>query len=262
VSALLEQARRGETLIDSGLVDIHAHLGVGHFALPEHAAAGMVAAMDRVGVDVTMCAALGCFQGGPKAGNDEVASAIAVFPGRIEGYVVAWPTSAEAVEQEMLTRVAQGFKGLKLHSGNGFPYTDEAYAPAWRVADRHHMPVLLHTWGEEEVFDQVRELAESYPRTAILLGHAGCVNLDGYISLAATVPNVWMELCLSRAPRGMVERLVDAVGVDRVVWGTDAVFLSMTQQLGKVIGARLSEEDKLKILGGNSRRLLGRVKPG
>ena len=70
---------------------------------------------------------------------------------------------------------------------------------------------------------------------------------------------LYLELCFSRAPYGMVEYLVGEVGADKVLWGSDAVYLSTTQQIGKVLGARISDEDKVKVLSRNARRLLGKV---
>ena len=61
---------------------------------------------------------------------------------------------------------------------------------------------------------------------------------------------------LFRSPRGVVRRLVDAVGAERITWGSDMVFFNIAHQLGKVLGADLSAEDQKKILGGNARRIL------
>ncbi|KKK49641.1 hypothetical protein LCGC14_3133040, partial [marine sediment metagenome] len=56
------------------------------------------------------------------------------------------------------------------------------------------------------------------------------------------------------------EQLVAEAGAENVVWGSDAIFLSQAQQIGRVIGARISDEDKKTVLSGNARRLLGRIR--
>jgi predicted TIM-barrel fold metal-dependent hydrolase len=159
----------------------------------------------------------------------------------------------------MELRVSQGFVGIKLHNANGFRYTDEGYAPALAIADERRMPVLLHTWGDAPTFDDVRVLAPRYPNIAWLLGHAGVLAEETYIALARECPNVYLDPTMSRTPRGLWERLVAAVGAEKLTWGSDAIFYSMTPHPGKVAGAKIPEEAKRQILGGNARRLLGRI---
>ena len=99
------------------------------------------------------------------------------------------------------------------------------------------MPVLLHTWGEERDAVAVRDLAPKYPDAAFLLAHSGAGNAGtGFVALTKEFPNVYLELAYSMGPRGLVEKLVAQAGVDRVIWGSDCYFFSMTQQVGKVLG--------------------------
>ena len=74
---------------------------------------------------------------------------------------------------------------------------------------------------------------------------------------AREYPTVWVELCLSSCPRGLVEHLVAAGLEDKVVWGSDAVFLDQASQLGRVLFAQIPVATKRKILGLNARRALG-----
>ncbi|NIA22257.1 MAG: amidohydrolase family protein [Anaerolineaceae bacterium] len=81
-----------------------------------------------------------------------------------------------------------------------------------------------------------------------------------YCRLACDHQNVHLDLCLSLSPRRLVERLVEGAGIERIVWGSDALFINMAHQIGKVLGARLSDEQKRAILGGNARRILKRIR--
>jgi len=56
-----------------------------------------------------------------------------------------------------------------------------------------------------------------------------------------------------------VEYLVDGAGIDRVVFGSDCYFYSFTQQLGKIMGAKLDDAAKQQLLRGNAARILGRI---
>jgi len=260
MTTLLERARRGEPLTNAGIIDLHGHLGRVDFPRPDSTADAMVEVMDRVGIESVVVSHTRCLYDRPDFGNEEVLAAMQAHPGRILGYVVVHPRSAEWVATEMTRRVEQGFVGLKLHNANGFPYTDPAYEPAIGIANERRMPVLLHTWGDEACMSQVRALAQEFPEISLLLAHAGAANEEGYVQVAGEFENVYLDVCYSLGPRGLVERLVAGAGIDKVVFGTDGIFMSITQQIGKVLGARLSEEDKRKILSENARRILGRIK--
>ncbi len=260
MSELLARARRGEPLTGADIIDMHGHLGRWQFAIPDTSAEGLVATMDRLGVRTVVCSHMSCMHGRVARGNRAVARAVRDHPGRIEGYATLWPSSPGDVRTEALRCFEAGFVGVKLHNINGFDYTDEAYAPALAEADARRMPVLLHTWGKQEEFRQVRQLSETYPQTSILLAHAAASSKDEYVRVARDCPNVYLDTCLSAAPRGLIAELAAGAGAGKLVWGSDAVFLSMPQQLGRVLAADIAEPDRLAILSGNARRILGRVR--
>ena len=58
--------------------------------------------------------------------------------------------------------------------------------------------------------------------------------------------------------RGMIEFLVEQVGADKVLYGSDFPMRDPAPQLGWVCYAKIPVEDKKKILAGNIRRLLER----
>jgi predicted TIM-barrel fold metal-dependent hydrolase len=257
MSTLLERGRLGLSLEDLDVVDIHGHLGRSPFAVPDVSAASLVAAMDRVGVATAVVSHLHCVCGGPSTANDEVLEAIEAFPGRIEGYVRLWPSSADEVRRETERFLDRGFVGVKLHNSSGFAYTDPALEPALAIADERRIPVLLHTYGNKDELEQARTLAGRYPHARFLLAHAGVNNSeDRYGELARGLENVYLDLCTSGTPRGSVVRLVEAAGVAKVMWGSDATFLNLGHQIGKVLGADLDEEVKRRLLSTNARAFL------
>ncbi len=106
--------------------------------------------------------------------------------------------------------------------------------------------------------DQVGEIARRYPDATILLAHLRTMNEAGYYRIAREHPNVFVDTVGSSAARGLVERGVAAIGADKIVWGSDAYCYGLPQQIGKVLGAKISDEDKVKILSGNAQRILAR----
>jgi len=252
-------ALRGRPLAIPGLTDLHAHLGRPGMAVPDCSAAGLVRVMDRIGVERAVCSPISCLTTCLRPGNRLLLTAMRDFPGRLLGYAALRPWSIEAVRDEARWALDAGFAGFKLFNA-GFSYRHPALEPAYRLAHERRRPLLFHTWGEQDVLDDVAAVARDFPGASVIVAHAGCSNEAGYIALARSAPNVFLDTVLSRVPRGLVERLVAAVGAERVVWGSDAVFISMTQQIGRVLGTALDDEAMRLILAGNAARLLGAMR--
>jgi hypothetical protein len=256
---LLEYGRTGQRLPIPDIIDMHGHLGRFAYAVPHLDPLRVVAAMDRTGVRSTVCSHIECCLGAdPARGNDEVLAAMRAFPGRIFGYIGIWPWGEEQVRAEVERCLEAGFVGIKLANYQGFAYTHASYLPAYEVAAERRLPVLFHTWGGAQDFAQIAEIAERYPEASFLLAHAGSANEGEYIRMAREHPNVFLDTALSFSPRGCVERLVAGAGVEKVVWGSDVYCFSQTQQIGKVLGAKIPDKAKSQILSGNARRLLER----
>jgi len=260
VSTLLERWRRGENLSDLDIVDIHGHIGRADFAIPDTAASSLVHVMDHIGVAASVISHIRCLSDATEHGNHVTLEAIKRFPGRLFGYCILWPASADIVRTETELCVNNGFSGIKLHSANGFSYDDPAYEPALKIADELHMPVLLHTWGEVDMFRQVRLISGKYPNLNIVMGHSGCLSKDEYCKTARELDNVYLDLCLSRTPLRYVKSMIEGAGEGKVLWGSDGLFINMAHQLGKVMGADLSDGVKRKILSSNARRLLADIR--
>jgi uncharacterized protein len=253
----------GQPLAGVDVVDLHGHLGRSLVPSGDVSLATKIQVMDRLGVACAVVSHTQCMSWDVAAGNEIVRQAMREFPGRILGYLVLWPGDPLAVRRETELRLDQGFVGIKLHNANGFRYTDTGYEPSLALANERSLPILLHTWGDlygDPTLDDVRTLATRYPNAAFLLAHAGVCSEDKYVAIARDFPNVYLDPTMSRTPRGLWERLVAAVGPEKLVWGSDAPFFSMTPHLGKVAGAQIPDEAKRLILGGNARRLLSRAR--
>ena len=56
---------------------------------------------------------------------------------------------------------------------------------------------------------------------------------------------------------GMLRRLVDEVGADRILFGSDFPICNPFCYVASVLGEELSDEERAQIFSGNARRLLG-----
>ena len=54
----------------------------------------------------------------------------------------------------------------------------------------------------------------------------------------------------------MIEQFVREVGADRILFGSDMPFVNANAQIGKILYAKIPDEDKRKILGLNMAELI------
>lgn len=258
MSALLQQALAGKPL-ECEVIDMHAHLGRYAFAIPDMDPQSVLDSMDRIGISKTIFSHMRVMSSDTEWGNAEMLEYIRSCPDRILGYVGLYPIGAELLPKRVEHWLDQGFTGIKIHNGNGHNYLHPDYDGAYAIAHERRLPILFHTWGGPE-HDELRAINEKYPDAVLIAAHAGCNNNDSYIALGRDHENIYIDTVFSRAPRGMVKHLVEGAGADKVLWGSDVLFFSNTQQLGVVLGADISDEDKIKLLSGNMQHVLGRIR--
>lgn len=253
---LLERARSGESLSGVFVFDAHQHLGGWHqFHMPVSDAAGALRIMDRIGIDAA-CTSATVAALGPEfhRGNDTVIAAVRRHPGRFFGYIVVNPNDPEGAAVEVERCAKEGLRAIKIHSYHGKSYDAAEYRSAYEIANSRGWPVLAHTWGGDDLV-LIDRLAEEYPGITWLLGHAGATDPEGYCKLSRRRDNVFLETSSSACDWNLIETLVAGAGAEKLLFGSDMVFLTATQQIGNILFARISDREKELILGLNARHV-------
>lgn len=247
--------------------DVHAHLiGVRGGTLEERLDR-LLDCADRVGV-ARICLFMGTRENSFdlsaeefRRDNDEVLRAIGRFPGRVFGFVYLNPRHTRACLDEINRCVRDGpMVGVKLLAA--LHCNDPALDPIVELAERLKAPVLQHTWlkitgnlpGESTPME-LAELAARHPRATLICAHSGGDWETGLRALRPH-PHVYADLSGGDPASGFTEMAVRELGAGRVLYGSDIGGRSFSSQLGKVLGAGISEEDKRLVLGGNLERLL------
>ena len=155
-----------------------------------------------------------------------------------------------------------GMRGFKIHpSLHGYPADGENLRPMWEYANEKGLPVLSHTWAGDRTCSPavLGILADEYPKVPVLLGHSGGTpaGYDEALEVASKQENVFLETCGSGVVYGMIERFVRKVGADRILFGSDMPFVNANAQIGKILYAKIPDEDKRKILGLNMAKIIG-----
>lgn len=202
------------------------------------------------------------------------------------------PRRAENVDA-VRADFAAGAVGLKIFpSFLVLAADDPSLMEIYRLCIEENRRVILsfedahppETCSVPEFFDQLDGVLTEFPDLYVQLNHAGCVDpLTDELSIVAPVvnrhPNVWV----STAMMGLVwddgteypfpnylrrlERLRDAIGIDKMLWGTDWPHLAHQMHYPQAVDAVrrhatfMTDSEKALFLGGNAERFMGDIPP-
>ncbi|TDE09297.1 amidohydrolase family protein [Jiangella asiatica] len=77
------------------------------------------------------------------------------------------------------------------------------------------------------------------------------------VDLAERQPNIWFDLACAKTQLSTVERAVQQIGADRILFGSAIPDVARSHHLEMVRVADIDDDDRALILGGNARRLFG-----
>ena len=252
------------------IVDIHVHPPGSDQPRAQFMAAveNMLDAGRRAGIDKQV------FVGDTDtAGNERVRELVDLYPDQIVGFargIRSDPNSPALIAKYVLEH---GFKGIKLHNEPHLPLKGLlASHSIYLKAAELGVPVLIHGCHEEEGLPAdlhselaggashypvrlIAELGGRYPDTTFIIAHAGMMCVKAF-QAAQPYPNVYMDMSGFDPERGIVEKAVEVLGAERVLFGSDAPGRIYAAQLAKVLYADISASDRELVLGGNAARLL------
>ncbi|WP_156840546.1 amidohydrolase family protein [Novosphingobium aquimarinum] len=212
-------------------------------------------------------------------------------PDRISAVVILDPQDS-ATPQVLADMASEhGIRGVRM---TGFPdeagrypyFESEAALATWSAAERLGIAVvLMYLPGRKPsavALGRIGELADRFPRLAIVLDHCGWPAAQGapdygmgdaHRALAARA-NIYFKLTTINlnqlenagvpAP-AFVKRLVELYGADRIMWGSDfgnteGTFESMVER-AKAATAELTEAQRRAVLHDTGARLFARRGP-
>jgi predicted TIM-barrel fold metal-dependent hydrolase len=261
----LESGRRdaGETAPreDRGLpiIDVHLHDRFPGAPISPVTPERYEAALDRVGVVGGVASSVtGIFYDLAK-GNEEMACLLDRIP-RLRGYVVVDPRYHDDSVRE-LTRLERDprFVGVKIHCSYSQTLTeDRSLRRLFAVIAGYGLPVLIHPLGANWP-EALVEIAAAHPDLPIIAAHAGYGDAphpthDAAVRVAPA-PNIWLEFCSTYLATGAIRRGIDAVGVDRLLFGSDYPLIGLPYMVAAYADAELTGDEAEKILWRNAQRL-------
>jgi len=170
--------------------------------------------------------------------------------------------------------IAMGAVGMKIHPANQLMNAANSRCMKLsKLCGDLGLPCLYHTGASDIAPKWQQDLPHvkyfwkpvaEQPNTVFILGHAGIHYYKEAIELGRKHENVYLEL--SGQPPARIREMIDGMGPDRLLFGSDWPYYTEAFPLAKVLVATEGmPEVRKKILYDNARALLERfkiVKPG
>jgi predicted TIM-barrel fold metal-dependent hydrolase len=248
-------------------IDVHSHVATQPNS--DTSADALIASGDPVGVTEYWCSRP--IGGGRIASVDEVRNcndgvlrAAEYRPDHIRGLCYVIPGYGKEATAEIERCLGAGMIGIKLY--NQYKLWDPAVWPVLQLAAERRIPVLEHAGyltGREHLDKQplishgedFTKASEKFPETIFIHAHIGGGG-DWEWTVRAmrnASPNVYIDTSGSNLDDGQIEFAVAELGVDRVLFGSDG---TMAGCIGKVLDAKLTDEEKERIFWDNAEHIL------
>jgi predicted TIM-barrel fold metal-dependent hydrolase len=244
------------------IIDVHTHLGKWYFPIRELTVSDMLAYMERGGIGTSIISSSLAIIYDFREGNRELAEAIRGH-NQLLGYVTVNLNYPRESLQELERYLRNGFTrndqfvGVKVHplSSRHRYDTPEGMALTRAVAD-YNVPILVHTFGSAlESPWNVVPAAKANPDVPIILAHMGGDAWWEGVRAAQESANLYLEICSTWTDPEKVRAGIDAVGAERVLFGTDATLFDAAYTLGALEDAGLSHAERDLIMEENAKRL-------
>ncbi len=233
-------------------------------------AQGLVAAMDRDGVDISWAMGFPWVRAeNSRRHNDYLAQAVAEHPARLRGLACVHPPAPWALAE------ARRALELGLHGLGELAFYDSdldlaSLAPLCELCAAYDRPLLLHT--NEPVGHQypgkapmtlkaLYDLLAGHPRTKFVLAHMGAglffFNLLKK-EVAGVLANTWLDTAAAPflyRPRAYALAL-ELLGPGRLLYGSDHPLLGLPRYRKELDQAGLSPEELADILGRSALALI------
>lgn len=238
------------------IIDVHAHWGPWFFSASGGDMDENLRVMGLHGIDLQLVSAVEAVVYDPPAGNAAMARALVGRPG-LRGMLVVDPRDLATAEADLAAHLPGGlFAGAKIHTHySRTPAGSPDLAAALRLLTAAGLPVLVHTWGREIV--DLGDVVAGVDGARVIAAHLGGPDWRLAPEAAARTDRLWFDPCWSMAEGGRIRWVVDRIGADRLVFGSDATLIDPAVTLGSIDAAGLASDELDAVLHGNARTIFG-----
>ena len=232
-------------------IDAHSHAGEG---AAKWSGQQVVDRMDTIGVDKTVIFPFteGFFH------NEDIPKYVAENPDRLIPFCSVNPWNFHTAADELEKCYKEGFKGLKLHPTLcGFRLSDHKLVdPLFEITQTYGGVIIVH--GSADLYNcplEFDRMARRFPKVPLLMAQCGFFwEWELAIELAMENDNLYLET--SRVPGFETSKIIEKLGAEKVIWGTDGPFCDYEWEYKKIERYAKTEHDFDMIMGGNIANLL------
>ena len=253
------------------IIDCHAHLGWWFFPIKQESGADLIPIMDKWHIDKAVCSSVRAIMEDCRNANKQVEEWIAPYSGRLYGYIVLNPHYPEIWQRDLETYAANPqFVGVKLHPAwHSCPIDSKPYAAIFKRCEELKLPILAHSYDptpdtiSPSAPERLARVAQEYDMQ-IIMGHMGGNAVRGIKACASSTSNLSLEISAGRENAGQqyawdllrVRRAVDALGAERVLFGSDMPLVDPAICFGAIRDTDLTPEQHDLIMWKNAARIL------
>ncbi len=244
------------------VIDIHAHIWAGRY---EEDKEFLMKSIEMYDIEKVYISGLKSYISDVEEVdelNEEVYKFMREQPRHIGGAVYVNPKNANVMDVIRRACEDRGFEIIKLWCCT--TADDVSVDPIMDYAEENGIPVLFHSFHKatkqvenESTGIHVARIARRHPKTKILMAHLGGNAYDGIPSIR-DCKNVWCDHSGSIFHGDDINYTVEQIGVERLLLGSDMPGGPYLINVGQVLGADLSEEERDMIFYKNAKKLLDR----
>ena len=134
-------------------------------------------------------------------------------------------------------------------------YEEKGLSDILDCAEQYHMVFSYHSTDE----DEVDNMLEGHPQMAFVAAHPGeRKRIEMHVARMKKYPNLYLDLSGTGLFRfGMLKHLVNQVGSQRILFGTDYPICNPGMYVQAVRSEKISQSEREDIFCRNAERLLG-----
>jgi len=240
--------------VDYNVIDSNTHFGFLPYRDTDVSLEKLLSSMNRYGVAGALTYSLMGVAYDFQDGNEETFAVCRANPGLFPVATVDPRRHIDVVEEIAKSR-ERGFVALRVFpEQQGWKIDSALFRPIVRECERIGMPIIVSGAGPGAASDVLRAV-ESSTVPVIVVG-IGYGTLAEGIAAAREHPSMFIEAQVIDPPDSL-RVAADAIGAERIVYGSNSPSLSMRGSINAVMEGELSDEEKAMIFGGNIRRILG-----
>lgn len=98
------------------------------------------------------------------------------------------------------------------------------------------------------------KVLDCIPDTTVILAHSGCFDFEYIVDIMKKYPNTYTDISIQ--PAANIKKLIDEIGSERILFGTDYPFVTQAFSILSVLRATDIEQERVNIFSENAKKLL------